>query len=127
MNSGGISRDGDDIHVELGGKAPVQPNFLLAQKAAAGESGRVHEFQLLRLLDLVGKAARQNDPRNMSLAQFKVSYGVRKCSGAQQFFDFKARDYAVFHVAMHASKPINIWISAHALRQLGATPAPGSR
>src|SRR5690606_36585214 len=62
-----IAADRDYAEVHIGRQPAIQPNLVLARLMARMSVGEVEKLKAYGLLEFVGEAAGQEDPRNMRL------------------------------------------------------------
>ena len=83
----GVFRCVEDAHhlqVNVGCKALVQAQLVLAAQLAQRQRAEVQERQLQRLFDLVSKVPRQQHPADMGLHQVHLLHRTRVAPGVQQ-------------------------------------------
>ena len=79
--------DGHHVQVDVGRKAAVQAQLVLAANVPEFERAEVQKRQLQGLLDLVGEFARQQDPGDVGLHQRDLVHGARVARGLKQGAD----------------------------------------
>ena len=104
------ARDWRHLQVQLRSEAAVEPHLFVAIELALGQRGEVQKLHPHRLLDLVGKVAGQQHPRDVRFQKAEIAGGVRVGRGRLERLDQPCRF-------------LHVWL----LPQPGATRRPGSR
>ena len=83
----GLPGDGNNIQVQLGREAPVQPQLLLAAEAALLERREIQKAEIQRLLELIRVLAGQEHVRDVGLDMFDLARRMGIANRVQQRAD----------------------------------------
>ena len=72
-----MSRDGQDLQVDIGAEATVQDELFVEIVVAPAQGGEIEKAEVHRLLDLISKAVGDEDPGDVGLDQLNRRGGLR--------------------------------------------------